>query len=50
MDARTSIDQTEISRFAVAGYTLHDVPALISQNVSGINALCGYDFFAHFLR
>ena len=48
-DGRTYVDhQTEISRFAVAGYTLHDVPALISQNASGINALCGYDFFTHF--
>jgi Aspartyl protease len=48
-DGRTYVDrQTEIARFGVAGYTLHDVPALISQNVSGVNALCGYDFFAHF--
>jgi hypothetical protein len=48
-DGRTYVDrQTEISRFGVAGYTLHDVPALISQNVNGVNALCGYDFFAHF--
>lgn len=48
-DGRTYVDrETEIARFGVAGYTLHDVPALISQNVSGVNALCGYDFFAHF--
>ena len=48
-DGRTYVDrQTEIPRFDVAGYTLHDLPALISQNVSDVNALCGYDFFAHF--
>lgn len=48
-DGRTSVDrQTQISRFGVASYTLRDVPALISQNVSGVNALCGYDFFANF--
>lgn len=48
-DGRTYVDrQTQIAHFGVEGYTLHDVPALISQNVSGVNALCGYDFFAHF--
>lgn len=48
-DGRTYVDhQTEIARLGVAAYTLHDVTALISQNVSGVNALCGYDFFAHF--
>jgi gag-polyprotein putative aspartyl protease len=48
-DGRTYVDrQTEIARLGVASYTLHDVPALISENVSGVNALCGYDFFAHF--
>jgi hypothetical protein len=48
-DGRTYVDhQTEIARFGVGGYTLHDLPALISPNVSGANALCGYDFFARF--
>ena len=48
-DGRTYVDrQTDIARLAVAGYTLHDVPALISPNVSGANALCGYDFFTRF--
>jgi hypothetical protein len=48
-NGRTYVDrQTEISKFAVAGYSLHDVSALISPNVSGDSALCGYDFFAHF--
>lgn len=48
-DGRTYVDrQTQIARFAVASYALHDLPALISPNVSGGNALCGYDFFTHF--
>ena len=48
-DGRTYVDrQTEIARFGVAGYALHDVPALISGNIGGESALCGYDFFAHF--
>jgi gag-polyprotein putative aspartyl protease len=48
-NGRTYVDrQTEIARFGVAGYTLHDVPALISPNLNGANALCGYDFFAHY--
>jgi hypothetical protein len=48
-DGRTYIDQhTRIARFGVAGYTLDDVPALISSTLRGNNALCGYDFFAHF--
>lgn len=48
-NGRTYVDrQTQISHFAVAGYTLHDVPALISPNVSGDSALCGYDFFMRF--
>jgi predicted aspartyl protease len=48
-DGRTYVDrQTEIPRFAVAGYALHDVPALISSNLTGYSALCGYDFFARF--
>lgn len=48
-DGRTYVDrQTEIPRLEVAQYALHGVPALISPNVSSDNALCGYDFFAHF--
>ena len=48
-DGHTYVDrQTEIARFSVASYALHDVPALISPNVSGSNALCGYDFFMRF--
>jgi gag-polyprotein putative aspartyl protease len=48
-DGRTYVDrQTEIPRFGVAGYALHNVPALISSNLTGYSALCGYDFFAHF--
>jgi hypothetical protein len=48
-DGRTYIDrQTEIPHFAAAGYSLHNVPALISSNLTGSTALCGYDFFTHF--
>ncbi len=48
-DGRTYVDrQTEISHFGVAGYALHDVPALISSNLTGYSALCGYDFFMRF--
>jgi len=48
-DGRTYVDrQTEIPRLGVASYTLRDVPGLISSNLSGDNALCGYDFFTHF--
>lgn len=48
-DGHTYVDrQTEIARFGVASYTLRDLPALISPNISGGNALCGYDFFARF--
>ncbi|MBV9333681.1 MAG: retropepsin-like domain-containing protein [Candidatus Eremiobacteraeota bacterium] len=48
-DGHTYVDkQTEIARFGVASYALHDLPALISPNVTGSNALCGYDFFMHF--
>jgi hypothetical protein len=48
-DGRTYVDrQTEIPHFGVAGYSLHDVPALISSNLTEPAALCGYDFFAHF--
>lgn len=48
-DGRTYVDhQTEIARLGVAGYTLRDVPALISSNLTGYNALCGYDFLTRF--
>jgi hypothetical protein len=48
-DGRTYVDrQTDIARFGVAGYTLREVPALISSNLTGYSALCGYDFFTHF--
>jgi hypothetical protein len=48
-DGRTHVDrQTQIPHFSVGGRSLHDVPALISSNLNGSDALCGYDFFAHF--
>ncbi len=48
-DGHTYVDrQTEIPRFGVAGSTLHNIPALISSNLTGANALCGYDFFTRF--
>ncbi len=48
-DGRTYVDrQTEIASFGVAGHALRDVPALISSNLTGYSALCGYDFFTHF--
>ena len=48
-DGRTYVDrQTEIASFGVAGYALRNVPALISSNLTGYSALCGYDFFTHF--
>lgn len=48
-DGRSYMDrQTTIGRLGVAGYNLHDVRALISSNLTGNNALCGYDFLAHF--
>jgi hypothetical protein len=48
-DGHTYVDrQTQIERFGVAGSTLHNVPALISSNLGGQSALCGYDFFTHF--
>ena len=48
-DGHTYVDrQTQIARFSVGGYTLYDLPALISSNLNGSAALCGYDFFAHF--
>lgn len=48
-DGRTYVDrQTNIATFGVGGHTLRNVSALISSNLSGYTALCGYDFFAHF--
>jgi hypothetical protein len=48
-DGHTYVDrQTEIASFGVAGHALRDVPALISSNLTGYSALCGYDFFTHF--
>jgi len=48
-DGRTYVDrQTDIAHFDVAGHSLRDVPALISSNLTGYSALCGYDFFTHF--
>ena len=48
-DGHTYADrQTVVSRFTIAGNVMHDVPALISTNISGSSALCGYDFFARF--
>ncbi len=48
-DGRTYADrETEISRFAVSRFAVRDVHALISSNLTGYNALCGYDFFTRF--
>lgn len=48
-DGRTYVDrQTEIARFGVASYAMENVPALISPNLTGASALCGYDFFMRF--
>lgn len=48
-DGHSYLDrETTIANFGVAGYTLHDVHALISGTLTGSSALCGYDFFAHF--
>jgi hypothetical protein len=48
-DGRTYVDrQTQIAQLGVAGYSLHNVSALISSNLTGYTALCGYDFFTHF--
>ena len=48
-DGRTFADrETEISRFAVSRFAVPDVHALISSNLTGNNALCGYDFFTRF--
>jgi hypothetical protein len=37
---------THLPRFDVAGFTMRDVPALISSKLAGNTVLCGYDFFA----
>lgn len=48
-DGRTFVDrETEIPRLTVADYAVHDVHALISSNLTGYAALCGYDFFTRF--
>jgi hypothetical protein len=48
-DGRTYVDhQTVIPTLAVSQYSLHGVPGLISSNLTGDSALCGYDFFTHF--
>ncbi|MBV9233030.1 MAG: retropepsin-like domain-containing protein [Candidatus Eremiobacteraeota bacterium] len=48
-DGRTYLDrQTRIARLEVAGHSVRDIPALISPNLHGSDALCGYDFFTHF--
>lgn len=48
-DGRTYLDQhTRIPHFGVAGYTLSNVPALISATLKGNNSLCGYEFFTRF--
>ena len=40
--------QTEIPRFSAGGYTVRNISALVSSNLTGADALCGYDFFARF--
>jgi hypothetical protein len=48
-DGHTYSDRhTQIARFTVGGYTDRNVDALVSSNLSGADALCGYDFFARF--
>jgi hypothetical protein len=48
-DGNSYLDrETQIANFGVAGYTLHDVHALISRTLTGSSALCGYDFLARF--
>jgi hypothetical protein len=43
---RYADQRTHLGRFSVAGYTMRDVPALISSKLPGTTVLCGYDFFA----
>ena len=48
-DGQTYADrETQISRFAVSRFSVRDVRALISSNLTGYSALCGYDFFTRF--
>jgi hypothetical protein len=48
-DGHTYSDRhTVIARFAVGGYVERNVSALVSSNLTGADALCGYDFFARF--
>jgi Aspartyl protease len=48
-DGRSYADrQTQIARLEAGSYTMQNVRALISSNLTGYNALCGYDFFTHF--
>jgi hypothetical protein len=48
-DGRTYMDrETTIARLTVADLAVRDVHALISSNLYGTQALCGYDFFTHF--
>jgi gag-polyprotein putative aspartyl protease len=48
-DGHSYLDrETQIANFGVAGYTLHDVHALISGTLTGSSALCGYDFLTRF--
>lgn len=48
-DGRTYVDrETTIPRLTVADLSVRDLHALISSNLSGTQALCGYDFFMRF--
>ena len=48
-DGRTYVDrETIIPRLGVADISAHNVHALISSNLYGTQALCGYDFFMRF--
>jgi gag-polyprotein putative aspartyl protease len=48
-DGHTYSDRhTDIAHFAVGGYMERNVSALVSSNLTGADALCGYDFFARF--
>jgi hypothetical protein len=48
-DGRTYVDrETTISRLSVANLSARNVHVLISSNLYGSQALCGYDFFMRF--
>ena len=48
-DGRTYVDrETTIARLSVGDISVRDVHALISSNLYGTQALCGYDFFVRF--